>query len=162
MEDNLENLIHKIDLLNAYNPVDGLPNSIFYFIGRNTPLINVDLLIKNPEGSILMTWRDDEHCGKGWHIPGGIIRFQEKIEDRIKKVAMSELGISVSNQNNFLEMNQIIVPGKKERSHFISMLYECELNISPFDILENNQIKFFKKMPKDILKYHLIYEKYFS
>jgi ADP-ribose pyrophosphatase YjhB (NUDIX family) len=162
MEYSLESLIHKIDLLNAYNPADGLPDSVFYFIGRNAPLINVDLLIRNPEGSILMTWRDDVHCGKGWHIPGGIIRFQEKIEDRIKKVALSELGFSVSNQNNFLEMNQIIVPGKKERSHFISMLYECELNINSFHIKENTQIKFFKKMPTDILKYHLIYEKYFT
>lgn len=161
MEDNLESLIHKIELLNAYNPVDGLPDSVFYFIGRNTPFINVDLLIKDSEGSILMTWRDDEYCGKGWHIPGGIIRFQEKVEDRIKKVAMSELGILLSNQNKFLEMNQIIVPGKKERSHFISMLYECELNIDAYDIVKNNQIKFFKKMPENILKYHLIYEKYF-
>jgi colanic acid biosynthesis protein WcaH len=162
MEDNLESLIHKIELLNLYNPVDGLPDAVFYFIGRNTPFINVDLLIKDPKGSILMTWRDDEHCGKGWHIPGGIIRFREKIEDRIKEVAMSELGILVPNQNKFLEMNQIIVPGKKERSHFISMLYECELNINSFHIEENAQIKFFKKMPKDILKNHLIYEKYFT
>lgn len=166
MEDKLDKLIKEIDYLNLYNPEEGLPDPVFFFIGRNTPFINVDLLIRDLDGSILMTWRDDEHCGKGWHIPGGIIRFKEKIEDRLKKVAKNEIGISLSGQNKFLEMNQIIAPNKKERSHFISMLYECELNkISSRTIKnkiqENNQFKFFRKMPNDILKYHSIYEKYF-
>ena len=45
MNDKLDNLIDEIDYLNAYNPKKGLPDSIFYFVGRNTPLINVDLVL---------------------------------------------------------------------------------------------------------------------
>ena len=114
-----------------------------------------------------MTWRDDKYCGQGWHIPGGIIRFQEKIEDRIKMVAKTELGISVSDQSKFLAINEIVVPEKKERSHFISMLYECKINKRAYDILKkkiktDDKIKFFKKTPNDIIHFHKIYEKYFK
>ena len=51
-----------------------------------TPLVNVDLLIKD-SGRTLLTWRDDEFYGPGWHIPGGILGFKERALDRLAKVA---------------------------------------------------------------------------
>ena len=43
-----------------------------------------------------MTWRDDKYSGKGWHLPGGIIRFREKINQRIANVGKTELNIKIS------------------------------------------------------------------
>ena len=34
--------------------------------------------IKCPKRGLLLTWRNDDYAGKGWHIPGGIVRFQRK------------------------------------------------------------------------------------
>ena len=79
-----------------YNPKKGLPDEIFYFVGRLIPYINVDLLIKSPTEGTLMTWRDDKYSGKGWHLPGGIIRFKEKIRKRIANVGKTELNIKIS------------------------------------------------------------------
>lgn len=167
MEDKLNKLIKDIDHLNAYNPKEGLPDSVFYFVGRNTPFINVDLIIRDINGSILMTWRDDKYCGQGWHIPGGIIRFQEKIEDRIKIVAKTELGISVLDQSKFLAINEIVVPNKRDRSHFISLLYECYLNNKNLELInkianQDDRVKFFRKAPNNLLAFHDIYAKYFK
>lgn len=167
MTSKLNNLIKKIDQLNEYEPRRGLPDSIFYFIGRNTPYINVDLLIKDQDGSILLTWRDNAHDGKGWHIPGGIIRYKEKIEKRIIQVAKTELGVGAISQSIFLELNEIIEENKKERGHFISLLYECKLDNKNYEnllkrIAGDKEIKFFKKLPSNILKYHKIYEEYFT
>eukprot|EP01037_Dinobryon_pediforme_P002305 gene2305-2344_t len=53
--------------LNDVGSKDGLVDDLFYFVGRLTPYVNVDLLIRHPEHGVLMTWRDDEHSGKGWH-----------------------------------------------------------------------------------------------
>ena len=78
------------------NAKEGLPIDVFYFVSQLTPLINVDLLIKNKKGQVLLTWRDDRFYGPAWHIPGGIIRFKEKIEHRIEQVAQLELGASVN------------------------------------------------------------------
>ena len=55
----------------------GLPDDIFYLVSRLTPMINVDLLIVNEQNEKLLTWREDQFYGPGWHIPGGIIRFKE-------------------------------------------------------------------------------------
>lgn len=41
-----------------------------------TPIVNVDLLVIK-EGKILLAWRDDEQCGKGWHLSGGCLRLKE-------------------------------------------------------------------------------------
>ena len=82
-------------LVYVRNANEGLPLDVFYFISQLTPLINVDLLVKNSQGQVLLTWRDDQFHGPAWHIPGGIIRFKERIETRIAKVAQSELGAKV-------------------------------------------------------------------
>lgn len=147
------------------NPKKGLPTDIFYFIGRMTPYVNVDVLIKSKIYGTLLTWREDPHTGNGWHIPGGIIRFKEKIEKRIFKVGKTELGINISKFEGPIEMNQMI-SSKKERSHFISLLYSCKLSENELNKIltickKNEKIKFFKKPPKNLLKMHNIYKKYF-
>jgi colanic acid biosynthesis protein WcaH len=50
-----------IKLLEAHinNPSEGLPEEVFLFVSRITPMINVDLLIKNERKGTLLTWRDD-------------------------------------------------------------------------------------------------------
>jgi colanic acid biosynthesis protein WcaH len=127
-----------------------------------TPFINVDLLIKTKYG-VLLTWRDDVHSGKGWHIPGGIVRYKEHINSRIGKVASSELGIKITD-SKFIELNEIIVKRKKNRAHFISLLYECTVSNEDINYLINissksaDSINFFKKPPVNLLKYHLIYK----
>jgi len=146
------------------NPEDGLTDDVFYLVGRLTPFVNVDLLIRDPKYGILLTWRDDIYCGKGWHFPGGIIRFRENISDRIKKVASLELNSEVFYSNAPLEVNEVIVKELKERSHFISLLYECTLlNSDVFNNAnnKNKNIKFFKTVPDDLLAAHYIYKKYF-
>ncbi len=75
------------------NPSAGLPDELFFFISRTTPMVNVDLLIKDENRRTLLAWREDSIAGTGWHIPGGIIRFKETFEQRIQKVAQLEVGI---------------------------------------------------------------------
>ena len=79
------------------DPTHGLPENIFLLISRLTPLINVDLLIKNNKNQTLLTWRKAGEVYKpGWHVPGGIVRYKEKIFDRILKVARKELKCKIT------------------------------------------------------------------
>src|SRR5262245_57129582 len=73
----------------------GVPQAVFDFLGRVTPLVNVDLLIQNDRGQTLLTWRHD-NLYRGWHIPGGVVRFKELMADRIAAVALNELGTTVT------------------------------------------------------------------
>lgn len=149
---------------NINDPTKGLPEDIFYFIGRITPFVNIDLLIQCPENGSLLTWRDDVHTGKGWHIPGGIIRFREKFDKRVREVAKKEVGIEIKNFDGPFAINEII-SNKKERSHFISLLFISRIKSSEsrkiLKIMKNDKkIKFFKNPPKGLLKWHDIYRKF--
>ena len=97
----------------------GLPEDIFLFISRLTPLVNVDLLIKDDGNRTLMIWREDEYSKPGWHLPGGIIRFKETIANRIRAVAKNELGVTRIEFNPVpLAINEVIHPYKKEQRPF--------------------------------------------
>jgi len=127
---SLPNLLEQV-LKNVSNAKVGLPQEIFYFVSQLTPLINVDLLIKNKKGHTLLTWRHDQFHGPAWHIPGGVIRFKENIEDRIERVAESELGCKVRFLPTPINVRNMINQTRDIRGHFISLMYLCELIDEP-------------------------------
>lgn len=104
-----------------------LPEELFLFISRVTPLINVDLLIQDNHKHTLLTWRDDRFYGPGWHIPGGIIRYKETAEERIHQVAYQELGVKVEFDPAPICVLQNISTKRRDRGHSISLLYRCRL-----------------------------------
>jgi len=105
----------------------GLPEDVFLLVSSLTPLINVDLLVKNEAGQTLLTWRHDNFYGPGWHVPGGIIRFKETAANRVSIVAEKELGARVSFSPEPVQITEIRHPNRDVRGHFISMLYACRL-----------------------------------
>jgi ADP-ribose pyrophosphatase YjhB (NUDIX family) len=109
----------------------GWPEELFLFVSRITPLVNVDLLIRDAAGRTLLTWRSDEFYGPGWHIPGGVIRFRETAAERIRIVARRELGAEVDFDASPLLVQESIRPDRRDRGHFVSLLYGCRLTSDP-------------------------------
>ena len=151
------------------NPSIGLPEEVFYFVSRITPLVNVDLLIKNQHGETLLTWREDAFY-KGWHIPGGIVRYKEEFSERIKQVAKNELGVEVDFDLEPIAIHNQIQIHRRNRGHFIALLFNCRLMTR----LDNrnrckdiykpkiNEWMWFKSCPKNLLTEQKIYEKYIN
>ncbi len=147
------------------NPSVGLPKDIFFFISRNTPMANVDLLIKDEKGRTLLAWRDDEFAGTGWHVLGGIVRFKENLTDRVRKVAEAEVGAEIQFNPTALAVNQVIC-AHDNRGHFISILYNCFL--SEKYVPQNKGLssktpgflKWHDTCPKNLVKVHEMYRKY--
>ncbi len=149
------------------DPTQGLPEEVFLFLSRISPLTNVDLLIRDDKGRILLAWRNDPWWGNGWHVPGGIIRLNETFGERIQKTALNELGTSVSFSEDPVEIHQIINKGLESRSHHITLVFECKV---PKDYQIDNKYQTVKdtgflawheKCPDNILKCHEFYRKYF-
>ena len=148
------------------DPRTGLPEEVFLLISRITPLVNVDLLIQDAEGRTLLTWRSDEHHGSGWHVPGGIIRYKESAQHRIREVARLELGATVEFDPASVEVVETIGP-TRNRGHFISLLYRCRLTseLDPErqaagDRPEAGSWKWHAHAPPDLLAVHEMYRKY--
>ena len=149
------------------DPQVGLPEEVFLFATEITPMVNVDLLIRDESNRILLSWRDDPYHGKGWHVPGGILRVRESFDDRIHKTALNEIGCDVNYTKTPIDIVPIVSFDRKTRCHFISFIFECQLNDS-FEIdngqKKRNEIGFlewFKRYPEDMIKEHEFYKKYF-
>lgn len=150
---------HNID------PKSGLGDELFLFVSSLTPIVNVDLLVYNKQGQFLLTRRNDPHCGGGWHVPGGCVRFKETFEERVLKVAEKELGITdLTFEHEPIKVFEIFsnkkrdIVNQNERAHFITLVFRCE---APVDYHIDNgslnesdagYIKWFDKAPEDLLE----------
>lgn len=149
------------------NPEKGLSEDVFLFVSRLTPLINVDLLIKDEKMRTLLTWRKDAHFGEGWHVPGGIIRYRESIAHRIIAVAETELGAEVQFDPTPLKITEFIDYTRLNRAHGISLLFACTLLSPPRPKMEyrrgrplSGQWRWWSSCPPNILRVHKIYHEY--
>lgn len=152
------------------NPKAGIGEDLFLFVSSLTPIVNVDLLVYNSKGQFLLSFRDDRHCGRGWHIPGGCIRFRETIDERIKKVAYTELHLeNIDYEKRPIKIFEIFcneereIDCQDERSHFITFVYKC---YAPDSYQINNAmkeneagfLKWFDKLPDDLLNIQQCYK----
>ncbi|MCU1234716.1 MAG: hydrolase [Candidatus Solibacter sp.] len=149
-------------------PAGGLPEDFFLFLSRYTPLINVDLLIQDDRRRTLLTWREDETYGAGWHVPGGIIRYKETAEERIRATAQRELGTDVAFGAEPMAIVQAIEPDRRERGHFISMVYRCRLTGPPDPALAHregaprrDQWAWHESCPPDLIPAQAVYRRFF-
>ena len=161
MINNSLQLAFKIIKEEVKNAKKGLSKDIFHFVSSLTPIVNVDLLIKNENHETLLTWRSDEFYGPGWHLPGGVIRFKENPISRIEKVALSELGCQVLYDNSPLTVRSQTADDRDVRGHFISLLYKCSLKTPLSSTMKafgstpsNGQWRWHKKAPTDLLSVH--------
>jgi ADP-ribose pyrophosphatase YjhB (NUDIX family) len=148
-------------------PAGGVPEEFFLFLSRFTPILNVDLLVQDERGRTLLTWREDETYGAGWHVPGGIIRYKETAEERIRATARRELGADVAFDAEPIAIEQFIAPGHRDRAHFVSLLYRCRLLGPPDAGLEylageprRDQWAWHEGAPPDLLPVHARYRRF--
>lgn len=149
------------------DPTAGLPEDVFLFASRIVPIVNVDLLIRNDLGHTLLTWRDDKFSLPGWHVPGGIVRYRETFAERIRAVARNELGTDVNFMSRPLAIHEVIDRTRKDRGHFISLLFQCNLLGPPAESLrcmgftpKSGQWKWHSTCPKKLIGVHEMYRTY--
>lgn len=130
-------------------------------------MLNVDLIIRDECGRILLAWRNDELCGMGWHVPGGVIRLKETFEERIQKTALKEIGCEVIFEKEPVEVRSIIHKEKKTRGHFVTFVYECKILVR-YQIEKNGKLRgevgyleWHETFPEDMIEVHDFNRKYF-
>lgn len=160
VDDRLRALLTEA-LASVEDPTKGLPDPVFEFALCVVPMINVDLLVRNAAGEHLLAWREDEYDA-GWHVPGGIIRFNEPIAKRITEVAASELGTEVAHGGSPADIREFFT----RRGHFVSLLYLCHLRddkkMPPALALEparvrHGELAWHKGVPARLYRVHGVY-----
>lgn len=119
-------------VLDAIDGTAGIGKTLFESISRLTPAVSVELIIKSQDQqSSLLTWRDDELYGPGWHVPGGVVRFKETLTSRVDKVLKHEIGVSASKIEGPIGFHEIFNNQRDIRGHFISFVFLVELIGAP-------------------------------
>lgn len=148
----------------------GLPEELFWLVSSWTPIVNVDLLIVNNSGQILLARRNDDFHPDCWHIPGGCIRFGETMLHRVHETAQKELGCDVIVRESPIAVRDAIRPPilnreyPDERRHFVSILYECRLPEGEVILNRNlteedpGYLKWFDRLPKGFVEIQHIYD----
>lgn len=163
VRDAIENLKEEM-IKEGIQPETGLGTDLFLFSSTLAPVVNIDLLITNSRKQILLAWRNDPHCGTGWHFPGGCLRFKERLEERLQKTAMSELGTTVLFDEEPIKTFEIFsddyregIQDQRERAHFITLVYKCWLPQS-WELERNNvtpgnpgYLRWFDALPENLL-----------
>lgn len=108
-----------------------MDRAILLEVVRNTPLVSIDLIIRNQDHDVLLGLRVNQPAKDTWFVPGGCIAKGEHIEEAFERVARMELGASLSlRQTRFLgvfehfyDENFAEVPGFG--THHVVLAYEA-------------------------------------
>ncbi len=154
----------------AINAEKGLPEELFLQISSLVPIPNVDLFILDEQGRLLLTRREDRYFGKGWHLPGGCIRFKETMMDRLIKTAQTELGTMIRVDEEPITIKDVIIkeerPGLEDqnmRAHHLAVLFRCYPDDHKYinQMIEQGEAGWFEHIPKDLLQVHDVYRDVF-
>ena len=70
-----------------------LPNETFKSVIQHTPLISIDLIVRNELGEVLLGKRVNAPAKGYWFVPGGRVRKNETLDDAFVRLVREELGI---------------------------------------------------------------------
>ena len=107
-----------------------LEHSKFREIVMHTPLIAIDLVVRNTTGQVLVGLRKNGPAKNTWFVPGGRILKNEKIDAAFQRIAAAELGVAVDRRSarflgvyeHFYEGNFADEPGFG--THYIVLAHE--------------------------------------
>lgn len=99
-----------------------------------TPLVSLDLIVRNNEGKILLGLRDNKPAQGYWFVPGGRIRKNETIAEAFRRLCLVELGLDKT-----LEQASLLGPydhlyddnfkgAEGIGTHYVAIAYTLNLN----------------------------------
>jgi colanic acid biosynthesis protein WcaH len=72
-----------------------LSQEIITQIVKYTPLVSIDLIIRNKSKDVLLGLRTNEPAKGSWFVPGGRIRKNEHISNAFSRISKFELGFEL-------------------------------------------------------------------
>ncbi len=128
-----------------------IPEELFQKIKKNVPLSCVDLiLVKNDK--FLLVKRTIPPYKNKWCLPGGIIKRNQKIIQRLKQVGREELGLNIEIVKP-LGFYEKIYSDRHDISHcYVVTSFEDNIQLD----FQANDLKFFGKIPNNVAKFHAL------
>lgn len=109
-----------------------LDTKTFTTIVDNTPLISIDLIVKNDSGKVLLGKRLNAPAKGYWFTPGGRIYKNESMANAFVRIARDELGIEVTIEQasfigTFEHFYEDSIFGDHISTHYVVLAYTISL-----------------------------------
>jgi len=108
-----------------------LANEEFARVIDATPLVSIDLVLRNPQREVLLGRRSNRPAQGWWFVPGGRIRKNEPVQEAFKRIAQTELGLALAPPrvlgvfDHIYEDNYFGMPGLS--THYVVVACEAEI-----------------------------------
>lgn len=116
-----------------------LSESTFKTIISSTPLISIDLVIKNSKSQFLLGYRNNKPAQGYWFVLGGRILKDESIEQAFNRLMINEVGVQANlSASNFKGVFEHFyddnVFGNDITTHYVVLAYELNLDLNLDDL----------------------------
>ena len=111
-----------------------LDAELFKSVVANTPLISVDLIVRNPQGQILLGQRVNRPAQGYWFVPGGRVRKDERLADAFTRLVHEELGLTAYSMQNALFLGPFEhfyadnFSGDDFSTHYVVLGYQLDID----------------------------------
>jgi colanic acid biosynthesis protein WcaH len=111
-----------------------LDETTFKTVIASTPLISIDLVVKNTKGEYLLGYRNNRPAQGFWFVPGGRILKDETMDDAFIRLCKDELGVALMRQQAvflgpFEHFYDDTVFGEDVTTHYVVMGYALTIDI---------------------------------
>jgi len=107
------------------------PSTDFKTIVRSTPLVFIDLIVRDSDGNVLLGKRSDRPAQGFWFVPGGRVLKDESFDYAFKRLIKEELGLN-SVESKFKGIYQHFYYDNFSEddftTHYLVLAYEITFN----------------------------------
>jgi len=129
-----------------------LSKDTFQTVISSTPLISIDLIIRNSQGEYLLGYRNNKPAQGYWFVPGGRILKGEYKRDAFARLVQNELGIALDITNAkflgvFEHFYDDCIFDDAISTHYVVLGYEINLDINLTELPQDqhSEYKWFSK-----------------
>lgn len=129
-----------------------LENRDFLQVVANTPLVAIDLIVKDERGRVLLGLRKNKPAQGSWFVPGGRIYKDERVTQALDRIGREEIGValetgSVRFMGVFEHLYEDNVAGIPDIStHYICLACEviAPITLEQFPVTQHDDWRFWE------------------
>lgn len=120
----------------------------FAHVLGHTPLVSVDLIVRDENARVLVGLRLNRPAQGSWFVPGGRIYKDERIDDAFLRISQAELGRAIPRETadlvgvyeHLYDDNALEIPGLS--THYIVIAYELQATAASLDLPDGQHAQY--------------------
>ncbi|PHR17369.1 MAG: GDP-mannose mannosyl hydrolase [Sphingopyxis sp.] len=134
-----------------------LADETFRTVVASTPLVAIDLLVRLPDGSLLLGKRANPPAQGYWFVPGGRVQKNEPLDSAFRRLTETELGVPLPRSDaRLLGVYQHFyadsIFGQSPDTHYVVMAYVVDIDSQEsLQLPVTQHDAFLWKLPENLL-----------